>query len=325
MKIVGIILICIQVLAFVGGEGLLGMGIVGLAVFCLPGIIGIILLVKSKKKSNGNEPKLNFNEFVSSLSNEQRANVLRYCEKFGDANQVLRNLLDTPSCYQTQKDEYRINKDFLLWHFIYNSKKYYKIIKIDSIAYCYQSSDEKRSIVGLIYEDWSNYEFNNLEEKASVVIFAELNRYIHGFENIQADALININQDIVLPSPYVDVGECYVLKGYLLYKVIKSTFLSSEDVIISDIRTIVWCRQGNLYDLESTDSAYLEVYLCNKKNPVKIYTDKEINAFKIAMILKRRVPHLMYGPNKTYEEIFKRNPAELMDLAKSKMNSPQDK
>ena len=325
MKIVGIILICIQVLAFVGGEGLLGMGIVGLAVFCLPGIIGIILLVKSKKKSNGNKPKLNFNEYVSSLSNEQRANVLKYCEKFGDANQVLRNLLDTPPCYQTQKDEYRINKDFLLWYFRYNSKKYYKIIKIDSIAYCYHSYYDNRGKIGMIFNDGSFDELH-LDNEESVVIFAELKRYVQGFENIKPYNPFE-QPDINFPQ-CIGLDRNDMIRGNTLYCVRKKILSgkTKEVVIIPDIRTAVWCKQYYFTgDSDSSDGAYLYIYLCNHDKPEVLLANTEREAFEMAIELKKRVPHLMYGPNKTYEEIFKRNPAELMDLAKSKMNSPQDK
>lgn len=59
MKIAGIVLLCLQGVALLGGiangslVGMLSsgvMGIVELIGFCLPGIIGVILLSKAKKK-----------------------------------------------------------------------------------------------------------------------------------------------------------------------------------------------------------------------------------------------------------------------------------
>lgn len=61
MKKAGIILICLQILAFIGGfaSGSLSemlssgsSGIIQFAGFCLPAIIGIILIVKANKKSS---------------------------------------------------------------------------------------------------------------------------------------------------------------------------------------------------------------------------------------------------------------------------------
>jgi len=61
MKTVGIILLCVQAMAFLGGiangsvndmftQG--GRGIGQLLGFCLPGIIGTILIIKAKKKKH---------------------------------------------------------------------------------------------------------------------------------------------------------------------------------------------------------------------------------------------------------------------------------
>lgn len=61
MKIVGIVLLCLQGVALLGGianGSLLGMftsgvmGFVKLIGFCLPAIIGIILLMKANEKTN---------------------------------------------------------------------------------------------------------------------------------------------------------------------------------------------------------------------------------------------------------------------------------
>lgn len=59
MKIAGIVLLCLQIAAILGGiaNGSFAdmfssgaMGIVKLVGFCLPAIIGIILLIKAKKQ-----------------------------------------------------------------------------------------------------------------------------------------------------------------------------------------------------------------------------------------------------------------------------------
>ena len=55
MKVAGIVLLCLHVVALLGSivnGNLLGMGIFELIGFFLPTIIGVILLVKAKKKSN---------------------------------------------------------------------------------------------------------------------------------------------------------------------------------------------------------------------------------------------------------------------------------
>ena len=39
-------------------------------------------------------------------------------------------------------------------------------------------------------------------------------------------------------------------------------------------------------------------------------------AYDVVLMLKNHIPHLLYGPNLYHDEIYKRNPAELMMLAK---------
>lgn len=267
------------------------------------------------------EPNLNFNEYIYSLSNEERLTVLKYCSQFGDANQVLCSLLDTPPCYQTKKSELRINKDFLFWHYKDYSEEILSIKKIDSISHCYHSlsSEKNRSKIGLIFNDNSTFEIRRLDAQGSVNVFRNLQHYIHGFENIKPYEANELNCDVKFPGYAIDCH--YLFRENSLYLAQKKLFSNQykEKLLVQDIQEIIWCNQQYSWDSDTCDIFELEVYTACDKYPRTIRTNSDHNAYKIAMELKKRIPHLLYGPNEEYKEIYNRSPAELMVLAKGKM------
>ena len=93
-----------------------------------------------------------------------------------------------------------------------------------------------------------------------------------------------------------------------------------DSVYISNIQDIIWCDQWSSWNSDASDSYALDVYLVNNKRPYYLSFGSERDAFELVMELKKRVPHLLYGPSEEYKQIFKRNPAELMALAKSKIS-----
>ena len=84
---------------------------------------------------------------------------------------------------------------------------------------------------------------------------------------------------------------------------------------MEDIRNASWCEQ-----LHNTGEGYDAVlYMGNKKETCSMEDISERNAYDIIVKLKQRVPHLMYGPNREYYKLFKKDPSQLLALAKSRM------
>ena len=119
-------------------------------------------------------------------------------------------------------------------------------------------------------------------------------------------------------------GSYYINKNQI-YHTSKKHFLKKEttQLIIPNIQDIIWCYQWHDNDDYYVDFHTLSLYLLNSRKPIDIQlgASSADSVFDIVLPLKENVPHLLYCPNSEYEKLFDRSPAELMTLAKSKINN----
>lgn len=233
----------------------------------------------------------NFNVYVNSLSADSRKAMMNSLSRYGDPERILEDLLCTPSCCLNRELDVRISDEFVLE---FTKKKRYNypqvyLHKIDTIRYCYHSRGGMCTgydVVGIIKTNGSTFEFMVAKSKLdeSAAIFHELQQRVHGFEHI----------------PYEPVSE---ENGQM-----NSNYLDD----------IIWCEQYHDSDGDADSSYWLKLYRCNKKKETRIF-DSEEDAFRAAIKLKKHIPHLLYGPSEEYQRIYKKDPAELMALAKSKI------
>ena len=253
---------------------------------------------------------LDFNTYILSLSDTARMEVMDNISRFGDPNNILNEMMTTLPCCQTNKLEVRLNKNFLLAYqeAPFGRQQGWYLIKMDSIKYCYFSA---YNVIGLILDNDNKIE---LESSDAVAIYNALKPFVHGFDVCRASPDNSIQLSAWSTNAYYFFDNnalCYRRHAELSSKTI-------EQVMIENIQDIVWCTQRHSKSGEY-DSYELELFFCNGKKPVCIDSNSTYNTFQIALELKKRVPHLLYGPSEEYKQIFKRNPAELMALAKSKI------
>lgn len=85
---------------------------------------------------------------------------------------------------------------------------------------------------------------------------------------------------------------------------------------------VIWCEQT--YDVNDTELFILALYMLDGSvHELKFKTHSY--AYLFALTLKDCIPHLLYGPSAEYEMLFRRNPAELMELAKKKRETVKPK
>lgn len=266
-----------------------------------------------------------FEEYIASISKEHRLAIMNCFSKHGDPNEILEELSSIKPCCQSKKLEVRINQNYILWYQKETTFKPLQVYfyKMDAIKYCYCNNPcTNWGSVGWV--DTSGYykSFSSgLENSEIISIFRELQRYVPGFEQLPS---LDKRDGILLPS--YDHLHFYFFDGNTLYmrkhgEITKNT---KDIVVIEDIQDAIWCDQWYAPDSETLDTYALDIYLLSAKKPVCLFADSEESVFEIALALKNRVPHLMYGPYKEYRQIFRRNPAELMALAKSRQQLRDD-
>lgn len=268
---------------------------------------------------------MNFTEHIYSLPDNQRLSFLNNLSKYGEANDILKELFETPVVFDSKKLEVRCTKNVLLW-FVKNScfhpaRTY--LLKINEFDNCYHSYAEGNvgnSIIGFITRNGEHLKIPVSNNKDSVSVYNLIRPYIKGFDNITPYDQSEINNVAKFPCPYYAEGY-YVFKNNSIHLVRPVPFkkgVIKDETVIEDINGIIWCRQYYSDGGESPDTYGLELYLTDRKNSYDLRSNSEYEVYQFAIELKKRLPHLLYGHSDEYKAIHKRNPHELMALAKSK-------
>lgn len=266
---------------------------------------------------------MNFIEYMYSSSNLERLTIMNFLSQYGDPNVLLKEIFDTSPCYQDKRIDIRVTKDFLVWFkdgFLL-SKPRRQIVKLTEDVYCrctivdYISAD-------IVLESDSLYKFiPTMNKKDALPVFNELKKYARGFENIEPYESQETAPDVEFVCR--GLGSHYCFKGGSLYREERNSWngkIEKQKILVYDMQNIIWCEEGLRLDPESSDSYWLSLYV-DKENGACVLLDSQDDVFKFAIELKKRVPHLLYGPSEEYEKIFKRNPAELMVIAKNKIQN----
>ena len=263
---------------------------------------------------------MTFEQYLQALSNEQRLNVLRYLKQFGEQGAVLGEIAAMQPILQSKTLDIRINHKYILWHV--NEKKLAKsktyLIKMENIQYCFYF-DGDESGIGLVGFNGAHHSFY-ISPKLAIEIYNKLCSYRKGFENVKPYTSQDIIPEWVIASHH-GIAATYVLKNNAIFYARKTLFRGTvEKVKVPDVSEIIWCSQFVDSDCEAGTSYIVQLYSLRDKGPCNLYFDSNYTASRFVFELKKRVPHLLYGCNEDYEEIYKRNPHELMAIAQSKMH-----
>lgn len=259
----------------------------------------------------------NFNEYFHSCSAETQSAMLNFMSKYGDPEEISAQLLALTPIHLSKKVDVRINERFLLWYDKETllSKANVYLFETSTLDYCYHISEGIYGKVGIIRSTGDHF-FRNLDATDTVPIFWGLRQYIRGFDKLPA---MPPSDEPFQLSQRDDCGFYYLLGNQLFHKRV-GLFKDNDTLIFDNIQNIIWCDQYFHSDGDTTTYG-LEVYAVGIKRPEKLFLNSNEEAFQCALELKKRIPHLIYGPSEEYEQLFKKDPTQLMSIAKDQLQS----
>ena len=255
----------------------------------------------------------NFNEYVQAQSKEARSAMLNFMAKYGDGEEILAQLLALQPIHLTKKVDVRINERFLLWYDKETllSKANIYLFETSTLDQCYHISDGIYGTVGIIRTSGDRFS-RNFDLVDTAPIFWGLRQYIRGFDDLPT---LPPSEKPLQLSQRNDCGFYYLLGNQLFHK--RFGLLKENDtVIFENIQDIIWCDQYFYSDGDTTTYG-MELYVMGHKKPEKLFFNSNEEAFQCALELKKHIPHLLYGPSEEYKELFKKDPGQLMSIAKS--------
>lgn len=200
----------------------------------------------------------------------------------------------------------------------------FAIFSIDELQYCYCCELGGANLeMGFFTANNLYYEFLIDKKNNPSKILHYLSKYISGFEDAKSDPT---EQTIVLEN-YGSVEQSGVTinhKELILWKKEIASQNRKKIVSVNPISQIIWCRQFEFGGGDNMDFSTLELYLVTGKTLTITASkgsgfERKWMLFQLALQIKSKVPHLLYGPNDEYEKIFKKNPEELLKLSKQKI------
>ena len=264
---------------------------------------------------------MTFEEYLYALPNDKRLDIFQLFQNYGEPNAVLSELSAMTPCVQNKGVDVRINQKYFFWHRnkAFMVEPHTSLFTWRFIQYCYHCSGEG-GIIGIVGVNGAHKEFYAQDDPGSALIFDKIRTYVKGFENTTPyDCKEDLAEVKVRAGIYINAS--YILKNDTIIQA-RVTLLRNvkEKILVPNTHDILWCRQRFESDSEGGDSHILELFLLGQRDPCRLYFVSAHAAFQFVLELKKRVPHLLYGHNEEYEEIFKQNPAHLLAIGKSIMN-----
>ncbi len=265
---------------------------------------------------------MDFKEYVYSMPKENRVKLLENLSQYGNPNDVLKELLEAPLIVNTKKDEIHVSKNFLLWRkkktFWQNHGVY--LYELSKYKYCYYSEGRSGgSAIGLVEHDKSSFKLWSIDKEDSERLYLTLRRVIRGFEETESTYGSKNPEGDLLPSNYSNFR--YQIVDGRLESIKPKAFSEKKNigVVVPNIKDIIWCTQFYSPDSDADDTYAVELYVMGSKQTSWIFCSSEHNCFETVLALKDHIPHLLYGPSDEYKKLFKKNPAALMEIAKSQV------
>lgn len=262
---------------------------------------------------------MDLQEFI--IKNGYKEKTLKWLENYGNPEDELTYLYQMPVCYESKKFEFRIDHKYLLW-----SKKKgvfsmpdMTLIRTEKMKYCFfcRCLSGAFSEVGVLRnagkQDGVVTLSSLLKASDGKQIFENIRRYVQGFETWESshkeyrwDSSVN--------------GIFYIVGPEGLFMERHEIFSDKIEMrkLVSSFEEICWCEQRMTCDGDSTDSYALVLYLIDGKK-IEMSAKSAFQAYHMALTIKDNAPHLLYDPCEEYRMLYKKSPAQLMDIAKSKV------
>lgn len=252
---------------------------------------------------------------INMWSKKNKENALQLLQHFGDIDEIITYIDKMTYCYQIDDDTYKIDGKY----YIHYNKKRLSIHKIDDILYCYQSKGHHiphNYVVGVILKSAVSVEFDSFDINSTLAVYDFFCR-----------VLPNIEQQPFSPYSFETVGLFRRIKvcneKLVHYRKHKPLFAKAEKEKVyyeTDVSNLIWCHQVHYIPDEGSDGFDVHMAFRDGKYIIFQINDNTFplgcaTAFELILNLKKNVPHLLYGTNKEYDKIFKKNPEELYALA----------
>lgn len=263
---------------------------------------------------------MTFEEYWQSAPAETRQELNQLFSNYGEPTVVLAELNAMPPCVQRKEIDVRINEKYFFWH---RNKSFLiaphtTLVQLKYVQYYYYSYDGGAlNTIGLIGYNGRFLEFSYATGEETLRIIRKLQPYVRGFENVPpCDPQDRCSERTIRAGIYTNAH--YVLQNNTLSLGRVSLFgRRKEDIQVQDINDIIWCQQLTEGDSEGGDSYIVDLYFLSQRKPCRLYFPSAYIGFQFVLELKKRIPHLLYGCNQAYEEIYNRDPAALLAIAKA--------
>lgn len=263
---------------------------------------------------------MNFAECFASFSKSTREGIIRHLANFGDPVAVAEYINLMPVCYHSEKLIVWVDSNFIAW-FKADSRELY-VNTTNYFTFCshIKGFGCKDEVVLLTLKgEGESLLFDS--EADSVGVYNTISLYVNGFDNHDTIKRTGSVKEI----QHCNFGTLIVTDEIIIAK--NRKHLSNdfyEKPLCSSNQDIIWCRQLHIINADGSEDSQLVLYLMGGKI-VKINFSHNYDAFKLALTLKKYVPHLLYGPGGDYLRIFQRKADELMSIAKGRLVSSQYK
>lgn len=262
---------------------------------------------------------MTFEEYYQAAPAETKQELNKLFANYGEPTSVLSELSAMQPCVQNNAVDVRINEKYFLWHqnkaFLVHPHT--TLVGLQHVRYCYFSYEGNSvSTIGVIGNNGRYLEFSIAGSEETLRIFNKLHTYIRGFENVQPCDPKDRQTELALCAG-IYTNAHYILQNDTLSLGRISLFgRRKQDIQVQDINDIIWCLQ--LMESDSDGVSYIiDLYFLSQREPRRLFFPSAYSGFKFVLELKKRIPHLLYGYNKEYDEIYKRSPAALLAIAKA--------
>lgn len=274
---------------------------------------------------------MDFSKYLTSWKTDFVAKVNDLLQQYGNVDEMTSYINGMIPFYKDNITELAVTKEFFCFcqtnhQFIICETKH-----IESFYYSEIKGSSALCEVGLIFDNGRVLSFIASNDKLMTIIqilnqyFCCIDSHIPCFREYESSTLSFHKASL---EPRITVNSKELIKWREKINLFRKSAVSEKKVIlkIEDISNVIWVKQIWEDDCGDTPAyANLKVYVAD--GMVHTFSffggDKgkaQKAAFELALHIKDNVPHLLYGPNEAYDNLFRENPLKLMELAKEKCN-----
>ncbi len=257
-----------------------------------------------------------FSEYIKNQEPPIRLKMLNHLERYGNPNEVIRHIDAMPLCYRGNTSAMWIDERFIVRYtngVIFNSPKWY-IHETANYDHCFYSKTSVAGFYNRSKRDLIKIDFK--KDTNAIAVYNTLRRYLNAFDTCPS----TFTQAEFTQNP---VFALFINDKNIVLRCKRMFHKEYEFRQLAASQSVIWCTQHHIYDGDGgPDTFRLKLYL-STGTFAYLDTLSEEDSCDVLFALKDNIPHLLYGPNPTYEQLFKKDPAALMTVAKNLAKHPR--